>query len=277
LLRTAFPDAAIARLVGADGVHEFPVALLSLSGGVPAIEPSGEAVAGLIDAKPLEFPLVTLTQRAGDGERLGEPWPTGAPLTGTTSDSDSLDNVILRRGSARRMVRGAALPRHALEWSLAAALRGLADHRGDPQYVAVHAVEGMEPGLYRWPALDRPVHAGDLRDELERICLGQDLGGDASYVVISAADLRAITDREYRDAQLAAGIVEGRLHLAAYALGAGASGMTFLDSELPGLLGEPLGGMIFTCVGVPEYKNRRGGRPGRPAAVRSVMPRITES
>jgi hypothetical protein len=51
--------------------------------------------------------------------------------------------------------------------------------------------------------------------------------------VISAADLGAVDDRGYRDAQLAAGLVEARPHLAAYALGAGASGMTFLDSEIP--------------------------------------------
>jgi hypothetical protein len=274
VVRTTFPDAGVARLVGADGVHEFPLVLLSLGEGAPALGPSGPAAAGSIDDGPLEFPLVTATQRAGDGERLGEPWPAGAPLDGPAPGSVSLDEVILRRGSTRRMVRGAALPRRALEWSLAAALRGVADVRSDPQFVAVHAVEGMEPGLYRWPRLDRPVRAGDLRDELQRICLDQGLGGDASYVVISAADLTATGDRGYRDAQLAAGIVEGRLHLAAYALGAGASGMTFLDSELPGLLGEPLAGMLFTCVGVPEYANRPGGRPGDPAAVRAVTPRL---
>jgi hypothetical protein len=107
-----------------------------------------------------------------------------------------------------------------------------------------------------------------------RVCMEQGLGGDASYVVMTAADLATLGDRDYRDAQLAAGIVEGRLHLAAYALGAGASGMTFYDSELRSLLGEPLAGMLFTCVGVPEYANRAGGRPGAPVPVRQIMPRL---
>jgi hypothetical protein len=93
-------------------------------------------------------------------------------------------------------------------------------------------------------------------------------------VVLSTTDLSTVDDRGYRDAQLAAGIVEGRLHLAAYALGVGASGMTFLDSELPGLLGGSLDGLLFTCVGVPEYANRPGGRPGDPATVRPVTPRL---
>ena len=74
-LFTTFPDAQVTRLVGADGVQEFPVALVALEAGAPAIEPGGEAVAGTIDAHPVEFPLVTAAQRAGDGDVLGEPWP----------------------------------------------------------------------------------------------------------------------------------------------------------------------------------------------------------
>ena len=84
---------------------------------------------------------------------------------------------------------------------------------------------------------------------------------------MGAADLDALDDRGYREAQLDAGLVEGRLHLAAYALGIGASGMTFLDSEIAALLGEPLAGLLFTCVGVPTYRNKGGGRPGGPASV----------
>lgn len=92
--------------------------------------------------------------------------------------------------------------------------------------------------------------------------------------MITAADVAALTDdRGYRDAQLAAGLVEGRLHLMAYALGASACGMTFVDSEIPALLGVPLEAMLFTCVGVPAYPSARGGMPGRPTTVRPVQPR----
>ncbi|HEX6871950.1 MAG TPA: hypothetical protein VF163_12695, partial [Micromonosporaceae bacterium] len=218
-LRTVFPDAAVTGLVGADGVHEFPLALLSLGEGAPAITATGPAATGTIDDEPLEFPLVTITQRAGDGDELGQPWPVGAPLPGPAPDAPPLDEVIARRGSTRRMVRSATVPRQVLEWSLTAALRGVAERRPDPQFVAAHGVDGIAPGLYRWPRLEQPVRAGDLRDELERVCLGQGLGGDAAFVVVSTADLSTITDRAYREAQLAAGLVEGRLHLAAYAFG----------------------------------------------------------
>jgi hypothetical protein len=150
-----------------------------------------------------------------------------------------------------------------------AALRGIAI----AHFVAVHDVDGVAPGLYRWPDRSSPVRAGDLRDELYRVCLEQDLGRDAAFVVIGAVDVGALDDREYREAQLAAGLVEGRLHLLAVGLGAGASGMTFRDSDIPALLGEPLDGLLFTCVGVPEYASATGGPPGAPTAVRMITPR----
>ena len=42
-LRSLFPDAAVRELVGADGVHEYPLALLSFGDGEPAIGPTGPA------------------------------------------------------------------------------------------------------------------------------------------------------------------------------------------------------------------------------------------
>ena len=120
------------------------------------------------------------------------------------------------------------------------------------------------------------MRAGELRHELYRVCLDQGLPRDAAFVVIGAAEVSSLDDRGYREAQLTAGLVEGRLHLAAYALGAGASGMTFLDSEIPGLLGEPLDALLFTCVGVPEYTPKAGGLPGRPVEFRQVAPRLDD-
>jgi hypothetical protein len=121
-----------------------------------------------------------------------------------------------------------------------------------------------------------PVRAGNLRKELYHAGYDQGLPRDAAFVVIGAADVGALGDREYREAQLGAGLVEGRLHLAAYALGAGASGMTFYDSEIPGLVGEPLDGLLFTCVGVPEYASKDGGLPGRPVEIKQVTPRLDD-
>jgi SagB-type dehydrogenase family enzyme len=270
-LRSLFPDTAVRDLVGADGVHEYPIALITFGDGEPAIGRTGPALAG--ELPPVEFPLATTAQRAGDRDVLGPPWPDGDPLP-DVPPSDSLDVVILRRGSQRRMDRTRTLPRRLLGWPMAAAMRGVKV----PHWVVVHGVDGLTPGVYRWPDLSTPVRTGDLRDELTRVCLDQALGGEAAYVVIGAAPGAALDDRTYREAQLAAGVVEGRLHVVAYALGAAASGMTFLDTEVPALLGQPedLVTLLFTCVGVPEYASRAGGGPGAPVEVGMVMPRISE-
>ncbi len=213
-LWTRVPDGELARLIGADGVHEFPLALVGLGDRTPAIGPSGEAAHGTIAAAPTEFPLVTLAQRAGDGDRLGEPWAIPGPLPGEPPASADLDAVILRRGSTRVMDPAASVTREVFEWSLAASLRGTRVRH----FVAVHAVDGLEPGLYSWPDFDRPLRRGPLRDALYRVCWDQDLGRDACFVVIAAVDMDLVDDHGYREAQLDAGIVEGRLHLAAFAL-----------------------------------------------------------
>jgi hypothetical protein len=267
-LYTEFPDLSLRDLVGADGIHEFPVAVVGLGEGQPT--PTERAAAGSIDESPVHFPLVTATQWAGISTRWGAPWPSGERLSRPLPDSPSVNEVVYRRGSTRRLDPDRSLPRDAVETSMAVALRGI----DLPHFVAVHAVDGVPSGLYRWPDLERPVRAGNLRAELHRLALAQGLAADAAFVAIGAADLSTITDRRYRELQLAAGLVEGRLHLAAFALGYGASGMTFLDSDLPALLKANLQAMLFTCVGVPEYRNRPGGPPGEPVHVRGVQPRL---
>ena len=268
-LHTAFPDRSVTALVGADGVHEWPVAIVALGDGEPGLDPTGDAATGEVDAAPLEFPLVTAAQHAGDLDALGPPWDRGGAVDVTDPPSDPIDRVVLARGSQRRMDPTRAVPARVLHTAMPVALRGV----DLPHYVVVHDVVRREPGVYRWPDLNAPVRPGGMRDELYRVCLDQALARDAAFVVIGATDVSALDDHAYREEQLAAGLVEGRLHLLAYALGASASGMTFLDSEMPALLGEPLDALLFTCVGVPEYASAPGGPPGAPTAVGKVMER----
>jgi hypothetical protein len=265
-LYTRFPDEQVTALVGADGVHEWPVAVVALGEGEPALEPSGAAAAGEVDADPVEFPLETEAQRAGDRGELGAPWRTGAPVDAPLREAPPVETVVLTRSSQRRMDASRGLPGDVLRTAFEAATRGI----DVPHRVVVNDVDGFEPGVYRWPELAR---GGNLREELYRVGLDQGLPRDAAFVVIGVTDVSSLDDREYREAQLAAGLVEGRLHLLAYALGASASGMTFLDSEVPGLLEEEVDTLLFTCVGVPEYESKRGGQPGAPEEFRQVTPR----
>jgi hypothetical protein len=270
-LFTRFPDELIADLVGARLPHEFPVAVMALGEDGPQVAPSGPAEPGIVDSRPVELPLVTAAQRAGASSSFGPAWPPGAAVRPASSEM-TLDEVILRRGSQRLLDPTGTLPRSTLTAAMSAAMRGIEV----PHWVVVHAVEDVQPGLYRWPDLDAVLRGGDLRAEMYRVCMEQELPAEACFVAISAADLATVSDRGYREAQLAAGLVEGRLHLMAYALGAAASGMTFYDSAIPGLLGADLGGLLFTCVGVPEYRSRRAGAPGRPSSIRGVVPRMDD-
>jgi hypothetical protein len=224
-----------------------------------------------VDAAPVEFPLVTAAQRAGMSDELGPAWDRGAPSHPVVDRVDPMETLVLARGSTRRMDPERGLSARVLVTSMGTAMRGITV----PHFVVAHRVDAIEPGLYRWPDLASVVRAGDFRDELYRVCLEQGLGSDAAFVVIGATDVGALDDHGYREAQLAAGLVEGRLHLLAVGLGAGASGMTFRDSDIPDLLGEPLDGLLFTCVGVPEYRTSTGGPPGTPTDVRMVTPRAS--
>ena len=274
-LHTRFPDAEVGALVGSDGVHEWPVAVVALDDQAPTLRAGGRPVLSPVDAAPVEFPLVTAAQHAGDGADSGPAWDTGdaVDLDGRTGDGDvaarPVETVVLARGSQRLMDPTRSLPGDVLRTAMAAALRGI----DVPHWVAVHAVDGVGPGLYAWPDLGTPVRAGALRDGLHHACMDQALGRDAAFVVIAATAVTDLDDRGYREAQLAAGLVEGRLHLLAYALGATASGMTFVDGIVPPLLGRPVDALLFTCVGVGEYTSRAGGPPGAPTAVALITPR----
>ena len=169
-LRTLFPDAVVRDLVGADGVHEFPVALVSLGDGrrrsCRRVLPSRETF------RPSSSHSAPQAQRAGERDELGEPWPD-APALQEIPASQPLDEVVLRRGSQRWMDPGGTLPRSVVAWQMDAAMRGI----DVPHWVVAHGVAGVAPGVYRWPDLDTPVRAGLLRDELLRIGLDQYLRG----------------------------------------------------------------------------------------------------
>jgi SagB-type dehydrogenase family enzyme len=265
-LYTTFCDRAVTELVGADGVHEWPVAVVGLGPQEPALTPAGPAAAGEVDADPLVFPLVTAAQRAGDHTVLGEPWADGDPVDVPGTEAGTVESVVLARGSQRRMDPTRGVPRDQFTTGVRVAVRGV----DLPHFVAVHDVDGLAPGVFRWPDLGAAIHAGNQRELLFEASLGQGLCRDAAFVLITAADVASLDDHEYRDAQLAAGLVEGRLHLLAYAMGASATGMTFLDTAIPELVGAPLDAMLFTCVGMPEYRTTPGGQPGAPVTVRSM-------
>src|SRR6266850_1295508 len=156
-------------------------------------------------------------------------------------DGRVLGETIQRRGSTRRFAQ-APIGLAELGATLWAASRpvpgdlpgGLVDI-----YMSAHAVEGLAPGTYLYRAdahaLD-PLDAGDFRHQAAFLCLEQPLGGDAAVTLFFLSPLDAVLaafgERGYRLVNLEAGLAGGRAYLAAYALGFGASGLTFYDAEV---------------------------------------------
>ena len=158
---------------------------------------------------------------------------------------DTIEQVILRRGSSRKFAREAISFRE-FSTVLERSTRGIpADFLPAPEellndlHVIVHAVEGLAPGAYFF---DRARGAlvclkeGNFRDEAYYLGLAQDLPADAAAAIFYLADLRAILqrfgNRGYRAVQLEAGILGGKLYLAAYAQRLGATGLTFYDDDV---------------------------------------------
>jgi nitroreductase len=79
---------------------------------------------------------------------------------------------------------------------------------------------------------------GDFRDKAGYLGLEQQIPADAAVDVFFLADLKKILERYgnrgYRAVQLEAGILGGKLYLAAYAQKLGCSGLTFYDDDVVG-------------------------------------------
>lgn len=194
-----------------------------------------------------------------------------------------IGHTILRRGSARRFSRS-AISRARLSAILHSSTRGvsldLLEKGGAGAslvdiYLIANAVEGLAPGHYfynrRAGSLEklfatRNETAGGSRNESAYLCLGQQLFGDASAVLFVMSDLGACLDalgnRGYRACQFEAGVVAGKIYLAAYAQGLGASGSTFYDDAVTESFSphaKDMAPMIAVGVGVTAYR----ARPGR--------------
>ena len=262
-LVTAFVDENLELLLGVDGRREGVLALATLgTSSGPALD-SPVAAPLAVDTIPLssreveydpllkihaESRLLNPDQVRSIGDAVvrshssaelsasaATPHLDPVPVT----SGFSLGETFLRRGSTRVFAR-VALPAP----ELAAILATSRNHpRGDfprltETYLIVNAVEGLATGAYyyRFQSGDFDLlKAGDFRAESGYLCLEQPLGADCSALIVYMADLESalagLGNRGYRDVHLEAGILGGRAYLGAYALGRGATGLTFYDDD----------------------------------------------
>jgi len=167
------------------------------------------------------------------------------PLTKDSLPSESVEHVIQRRGSSRKFARE-PISFSQLSTLLDYATRGVpadflkkAGKLLNALYLIVHSVEGLPSGAYFFQREKKQLELlkeGDFRDRAGYLGLEQELPADASVDFFFLADLPKIVgafgNRGYRATQLEAGIVGGKMYLAAYAQKFGATGLTFYDDDV---------------------------------------------
>jgi SagB-type dehydrogenase family enzyme len=264
-----FVDGNVNRLLDVDAQREVAFSLVAIGHSDIAAPQTCEKIPSLgfetvpLSQREVDYPLMREMHAASSLETGEEvrawrgqtpatefPPPAGAllPLR-AFSDAEiarsPAEQVIQRRGSTRKFA-GSAIRFEELSTMLDRATRGVPADFLEPLgtqlndlYVIVHAVDGVPPGAYVFHR-DRGalecLKEGDFRAEAGYLGLGQELAADSAADVFFLADLRPILqrfgNRGYRAVQLEAGILGGKLYLAAYAQGLGATGLTFFDDDV---------------------------------------------
>jgi SagB-type dehydrogenase family enzyme len=264
-----FVDASVNRLLDVDPQREVAFSLVAL-GHAPALRPPSPAeISALhletvpLSRREVDYPIMREMHAASSLESANEveAWRGHTPTTNfpppsqpivqlqPVSDAeiprDPIEQVIQRRGSTRKFARS-PITLSQLSTILDRATRGVpADFLDPPSaqlndlYLIVHAVDGLPPGAYafhRGRGVLECLKQGDFRADAGYLGLQQALPADAAVDIFFLADLRPILqrfgNRGYRAVQLEAGILGGKLYLAAYAQRLGATGLTFFDDDV---------------------------------------------
>ena len=264
-----FVDETVNGLLDIDSQREVAFSLIALGNGstAPSHSPANVPALGLetvpLSRTEVDYPLMRemhaasslhSTEEVASWRRLTPlsslPPPIGTvvqlqPLSDDEMPRDAIEQVILRRGSSRRFAR-TPISLAQLSTVLDRATRGVPGDFLNPTgtqlnhlYLIVNAVEGLEPGAYVFHGDRRLIEClkqGNFRDQAGYLGLEQQLAADSAVDIFFLADLRPILrrfgNRGYRAVQLEAGILGGKLYLAAYAQRLGATGLTFYDDDV---------------------------------------------
>jgi SagB-type dehydrogenase family enzyme len=265
---TGFVDSEVNSLLGLDTKKEVAFSLVSLGhteppGPKPEDAPSLDLPNVPYSAKEVDYASMRKMHDASSLDtasevsswRINTPSHEIPPARGNTSallpigDSqtspDTIEQVISRRGSTRQFARD-PITLAQLSTMLDRATRGIAadfltpfgSHLND-LYLIVNNVVGLASGsyVYHWDEKFLEIlKRGDFRDKAGYLGLEQQIPADAAVDIYFMANLKQILEcygnRGYRAVQLEAGIVGGKLYLAAYAQKLGCSGLTFYDDDV---------------------------------------------
>jgi SagB-type dehydrogenase family enzyme len=243
-----FIDAKVNGLLDLDTRREVALTLLSVGqtearAPAPIVAPPLNLETVPLSKQEVDYPLMRAMHEASS--LATAPWQTeprasASGLREPVSQTDTIEEVVLRRGSSRRFT-GQPIALDALSTILERSTCGIpADFPSMNEiYLIVNNVDGLQQGSYFYNTAEHRLEllqAGDFRARAAFLALEQQLAGDAAVAVFFLADLHRwlgrLGDRAYRAVQLEAGILGGKMYLAAYALRLGATGLTFYDDEV---------------------------------------------
>ena len=264
-----FVDADVSRLLDLDARREVALCMVPIGGTSDSSVPVAREAGALgletipLSKREVEYPAMLEMHEASSlvSEQEVAQWrgmplvpphsaPSGEevrlqPAPEEEQPKDTIEQVILRRGSTRTFDPAASIRLAQLSTILDRATRGLpADFLGhggqlNDNYLIAHSVQGLAPGAYFFQRERKTLEllkSGGFRAEAGRLGLEQQLPADACVDVFFLADLNRILEgygnRGYRAVQLEAGAIGGKMYLAAYAQRLGASGLTFFDDEV---------------------------------------------
>jgi len=183
-------------------------------------------------------PKITIPLNTGNTISLQPSLENGMP-------QDSLESVIIRRGSSRQFSLE-SISLQQFSTIIYYSTRGIPTDFLKPYgnslidlYIIINSVNDLESGSYFYNreknALEL-LREGKFRHVAGNLGLDQALPADGSVSLFLMSDLNKVLkrfgNRGYRAAQLEASITGGKLYLCSYAHGLGATGLTFYDDQV---------------------------------------------
>lgn len=290
-----FIDGGVNNLLGIDGENELSLCLASIGKSMaPSPLPPDEMPALEVESlseEGVDYPLIPRMHSASSLETKAGviDWRGKAPYSETPKPEgkvfylkeivpeeippDTTREVILRRGSTR-MFSHRSMNFSQLSTILSRATRGIPtdflEHLRtglNDMYIIVNAVDELLSGSYFFHREETALELlkeGSFRQAAGYLTLEQSLGRDASAVAFFMSDLNRVLEqlgnRGYRAVHLESGIIGGKLYLGAYALGLGATGLTFYDDDVTEFFSPHAKGksaIFVVALGVPARREER--------------------
>ncbi|MDE1770612.1 MAG: SagB/ThcOx family dehydrogenase [Thaumarchaeota archaeon] len=258
---TGFVDTVPVQLLGLDITKEAPLVIVPLGiskqnigPNLPLEEVNLEAISSDYE---IDYPEINAMHESSclqsetevaswrnQISRESQEYDKLTPLEKSIQSLEPLENVILKRGSTRKFSLE-SITFAQLSTILNKSASGINSDYTNKEtilsdlYVIVNAVDGLESGSYYYAKEKNSLQLlrkGNFRHVSGNLGLNQDLPYDASVAIFFMVDLSRVLEkfgnRGYRVAQLDAAIIGGKAYLASYALGLGATGLTFYDDAV---------------------------------------------